>query len=632
MNIADITKKIIDNLEKESDWNDKLIKHSDYSEVEKVLRQRSESLRKLYADNVKLYDELRSYINSAYDRERADELFEATRSFILNGGQDKEIICELSEPLIDYYKSVGDIERAITVSVFRSVHYYEYFVRQNPQAAKIEEVKESLRWVISNRDKYTTFTDFRTQLNLLNGYQQLIIIDMAEARENHLKFTSALDLVCEVLDFWSDPAVRESSIQLERAEHIIRNIKTSILMEMEIENDMKGSDKKRYLKLLEDYYKENRNSSKWHVQIILKHIETRIQYAKKQITEAEVYDRYKHILLNLPQTDWEDEQERAEHIIVIFVFFYYYLIKKMKKMNMPYDEREVIISALLNVLYRLAHKMPYQRKTTYINDIYRHLFMATAPHLASLEKFEYLMEQLMLTRQPFTYLHSDMVARMAEKIADVMLQKNPMLFASLPECNDMNEDDIRSQKGLIFEMIRRSAHMHDLGKCDVAALIMRQDRKLTEEEFDCIKKHSASGTNYLEALSDLGKAGPMYMVCHDVMLGHHKSYDGKTGYPENYDNTRAKYKNIVDLITITDSMDAATDALGRIYAIKKNLNMLIEELRASAGSRYNPDIVDVIVNDEKLIAELKEMTEEKRSHYVYEVYKSLDGKEMAWTA
>ncbi len=632
MNISDITKKIIDNLAEESNWNDKLIKHSDYNEVEEVLCQRSEALRRMYAENIKLYDELRGYINSTYDRAMADELFEAARAFIISGSQDREIICALSEPLIDYYKSVGDVERAITVSVFRSGNYYEYFVRQNPHAKKIEEVKDSLRWVISNKDKYSTFKDYRAQINLLNAYHQLILIEMTEARENKQEQTPALDLVYEVLGFWADPAIQEASLSRDHAERLIRSIKTGILMEMEIENDMKGADQKRYLKLLEDYYRENRSSEQWHVQEILKHIDLRIKYAKKETNEAYLYDSYRQMLFDLPQTDWESESGRADHVIMLFVFFYLYLLKNMKKLDMPYEKRGEDIMAILNVLYRIAKERPYQYQTTYINDIYRHLFLATVPHISSLETFEYLMEKLMLTRQPFTYLHADMVAKIAEKIACVMLEKQPQLFLSLPEFKNMTGEGVKEHSSQLFEMIKRSAYMHDLGKCDVATLIMRQARKITEEEFECIKRHSMGGAVYLEELSDDGKKAPMYMVCHDVMLGHHKSYNGKAGYPESYDNTKSKYKIIVDLITIADSMDAATDVQGRNYAAKKNLLQLIEELRRGAGSRYNPDIVEIIAGDEKLLAELREMTEDKRTHYVYEVYKNLNGKDETWTA
>ena len=62
------------------------------------------------------------------------------------------------------------------------------------------------------------------------------------------------------------------------------------------------------------------------------------------------------------------------------------------------------------------------------------------------------------------------------------------------------------------------------------------------------------------------------------MLGHHKTYDGKGGYPLEFDNLNSKYKSAIDLISISDSIDAATDVLGRNYANGKNFYSLLDEL------------------------------------------------------
>ena len=44
----------------------------------------------------------------------------------------------------------------------------------------------------------------------------------------------------------------------------------------------------------------------------------------------------------------------------------------------------------------------------------------------------------------------------------------------------------------------------------------------------------------------------------DVILGHHKTYDGKGGYPADFDNTASSKRILIDLITIADCTDAAT--------------------------------------------------------------------------
>ena len=107
---------------------------------------------------------------------------------------------------------------------------------------------------------------------------------------------------------------------------------------------------------------------------------------------------------------------------------------------------------------------------------------------------------------------------------------------------------------------------------------------------------------------------------YDVMLGHHKTYDGKGGYPFEFDNLKSKYKSAIDLISISDSIDAATDVLGRNYANGKNFYTLLDELKNESGTRYNPFMVECISNDNSLMEYLDQLTGEKRAEVYYDVY------------
>lgn len=622
VSIAQITEKIINNVALENEWNYKLILLNDYREAEELFKKRSQALRELYAENVNLYSELRSYLTQPFDEELVGELYESMRLFILSGSQDNEIICEISEKLIDYYKSVGNLEKAITTTVIYAVSFYDYFSRLNANSKRKETVIDSLKWVISNRDKYVTFEDYKTQVNMLSAYQQLILMDIAHARETKGNIT-CWDLVYEVLDFWNRPEIQSATIQLQPAANVVQSIKTNVLMEMEVGFEITGDQQENYIRLLEDYYADIENSEDWYDRIVLERVDTRIKYAKNEISEMEAYKIYKNIIKNLPKTDWENDPEESNRVLMLFVFMYGYLIERMEALNMTYAQREENVDDLMLVFNRIVMNMPYHYKTTYISDLYRHLFAMTVPNLSSIDKFEVLMKRLMLNRQPFTYLHSEMVAKISVTIAQAIMENNPLMYRKLPNLGNASERDIKECADFIYETVERCARMHDLGKCDVATLIMRQTRKITDEEFECIQNHSVSGANYIKSMVTLDKTDATYIACRDVMVGHHKTYDGRGGYPAQYDNTKADYRLLVDIITIADSIDAATDSTGRNYAAKKGFLQLLEELKAQAGSRYNPEIVDIIASDSNLISKLTEMTEDKRNEYIYEVYKNL---------
>lgn len=175
-------------------------------------------------------------------------------------------------------------------------------------------------------------------------------------------------------------------------------------------------------------------------------------------------------------------------------------------------------------------------------------------------------------------------------------------------------DTLTQHNKHIVDIIARGARLHDAGKCSISSVIMQQSRKLSDDEFMLIKSHPDRGYEFFNGASEFEAYG-------DIIRGHHKNYDGKRGYPEDFDNTASPYRILIDLIAISDSADAATDTLGRNYAVGKDFYHLLEELKEGAGSRYNPDIVEFIANSHKLVDELAELTGPLRIRHCYEAYR-----------
>ena len=162
----------------------------------------------------------------------------------------------------------------------------------------------------------------------------------------------------------------------------------------------------------------------------------------------------------------------------------------------------------------------------------------------------------------------------------------------------------------------RQALLHDCGKCEIVEVINRQNRHLFDEEFALIKTHPQKGVDMLEH-------DPALTPYNDIIIGHHKSYDGKSGYPTYFDNTKSPVKPIIDLITIADCTDAATDILGRNYSKGKKFTVLFDELKAGAGTKYNPTIVSMIEDDDVLFADLAYLTTDGRHEIYYRAYREI---------
>ena len=82
-----------------------------------------------------------------------------------------------------------------------------------------------------------------------------------------------------------------------------------------------------------------------------------------------------------------------------------------------------------------------------------------------------------------------------------------------------------------IDNIVKAAPMHDIGKISIPDSILQKPGKLTDEEFDIMKKHTIYGAQLVrKSLSKLGDSQYIDIV-YDTVLYHHEKWNGK-GYPE----------------------------------------------------------------------------------------------------
>lgn len=222
-------------------------------------------------------------------------------------------------------------------------------------------------------------------------------------------------------------------------------------------------------------------------------------------------------------------------------------------------------------------------------------------HLTSDEKIDFIM-RLMVTTQPATYAHSVHVGALAEIIFAGVENHEPDL---LPD-NSAIATDWKT-------FVREAALYHDLGKCFIFPIITNEYRPLSTREIDIIKDHPRLGLSVMDIDS-------MLSPYHDITLGHHRWYNGAGGYPSDFDNSNSMMKFIVDVMTVCDCLEAATDLVGRNYSKNKKLDVLINEMRKEAGTRYNPKVLDIITTYPEVYDALKKSIEHDWKDIYYNIY------------
>ncbi len=265
-------------------------------------------------------------------------------------------------------------------------------------------------------------------------------------------------------------------------------------------------------------------------------------------------------------------------------------------------ENQSIQEQIINNTIKYFSKMPFSEKGNLIDKFILPVMINIMNTMKSEKQILDFLQILFVRRQISTAIHSSMLSKLATLCAKRILEIEPSFFGT--QWNNNEE---------ILEFISQAALCHDIGKLYCSDAINLHFRKITNNEFETIKHHPTKGRFIVEQIPLLSKYS-------DVIEGHHKFYDGAFGYPAKFDNTKSKIRTIIDLITICDCIDAATDILGRNYAKGKSFLEVLNELKEQSGTRYNPKIVDYIASDTILIEQITNLTTQGRKDVYFETY------------
>lgn len=190
----------------------------------------------------------------------------------------------------------------------------------------------------------------------------------------------------------------------------------------------------------------------------------------------------------------------------------------------------------------------------------------------------------MAAMHPPTYIHSYMVAKLSLCLTRHLLSMNPAAFCGFPGCQTV--EDVLENRNKIMDYAWHAALYHDIGKLYVLDTIAMYGRRLLDSEYVLLRSHPDKG-------AELASRFDTTRDYADVIRGHHIWYDGSNGYPENFDVLHSPYKAIIDIVSVADCLDAATDSVGRSYRQGRTLAEFQEELKKGAGTRYAPYVAQL---------------------------------------
>jgi len=142
-------------------------------------------------------------------------------------------------------------------------------------------------------------------------------------------------------------------------------------------------------------------------------------------------------------------------------------------------------------------------------------------------------------------------------------------------------------------VIQLAAPMHDIGKIGIPDSILLKPARLTEEEYEKMKKHTLMGYEILkDSSSKILKEAAI------ISLTHHERWDG-SGYPKGLKGDEIPIEGLI--VAVADSFDAMV--CKRVYKKPIPLEKAFEEIKSLSGKWYSPEVVKAFIDLESEIYE-----------------------------
>ncbi|WP_435627318.1 HD-GYP domain-containing protein [Candidatus Ferrigenium straubiae] len=149
------------------------------------------------------------------------------------------------------------------------------------------------------------------------------------------------------------------------------------------------------------------------------------------------------------------------------------------------------------------------------------------------------------------------------------------------------------------ELLMYASMMHDTGKIGVPDHILLKPGKLTDEEFEIMKRHPEIGAGIIGEHD-----AEVLKMARQIALGHHEKWNGK-GYPYGLSGTDIPV--VARIVAIADVFDALTCVrpYKRAWPIEDALALIEKE----AGQHFDPELVRLFMGME---AEVRRIAVEYR--------------------
>ncbi|WP_181995730.1 diguanylate cyclase [Clostridium sp. AM58-1XD] len=139
-----------------------------------------------------------------------------------------------------------------------------------------------------------------------------------------------------------------------------------------------------------------------------------------------------------------------------------------------------------------------------------------------------------------------------------------------------------------ISLIANASALHDIGKISIPEEILNKPGKLTDEEYETMKTHSAIGAQMLENIPYYQNE-ELVLVAHEICRWHHERYDGG-GYPDGLAGEQIPIS--AQVVALADVYDALTSE--RVYKPPYTHEKSIEMILNGECGAFSPLLLECL--------------------------------------
>lgn len=614
-NIIHFYTKYKENLRTEDHIQENLLKADDQEAWIENLRNKSRVMRRLYIENEALLNlYIRPFLEgeARLNDELAREFLHQIRVANDEGYEDNLAMREVLELLDGYFQKSDDLDSYIwTLNLLGNMYNRPFSDEDGKKGAAFFNRIRALS------SRYFEIEDFDVRKRIIFSYYNFPVVimnfNLGTAKE-------LLQYIDEGLAFYNDEKIRALDGERFDFDGLIEELNYDLLGNTVLRFTVQEIDPvllSRAASVLGEYYQRElaKNPNPYEMlDEVYCNYKSCLFYQGK-ITCTELLEDYRKFCEYSMENDDLDSQEGVpfsdSRYFQVAVNHLPTILELMEKYGDEYhgapDIRDFCVSNYVHAIRRLSRT----ENDTFVNDVVWRSLGDVLKYITGDEINTLVLMQIMVSRDEGTAMHGAMVEQIARRILNAVIKKRPELLVGTFGYENVVE--VLENQENILDFVSQSAQLLDLGMIRLASIVNKQSRQLTKREQEDIYSHPEEGAKFVQEVPSLRKYK-------DAVLGHHKSWDGKMGYPADFDNTRSDVRFLIEILHISDCLDAATDFVGRSYKKAKKLDQVLEEFCGGKGTVYCPELVELLEEDEELQADLSYLVGAGRIRTCYSVY------------